>query len=97
MNLFGSPMYFLYKILDVLETSKSLSKKYKKYNFVPIFWMASEDHDFNEVNNFKFNDNNMVWRKNTKQSPVGIISNLGLEKFTMTLKFFTKQIFYIKI
>ena len=65
LNLFGSPMYFIYKILDVLETSKSLSKKYKKYNFIPIFWMASEDHDFNEINNFKFNDNNMVWRKNT--------------------------------
>lgn len=93
LNLFGSPMYFLYKILDVLETSKSLSKKYKKYNFVPIFWMASEDHDFNEVNNFKFNDNNMVWRKNTKQSPVGTISNLGLEKIYNDLKILYKTNF----
>ena len=57
--------------------------------------MASEDHDFNEVNNFKFNDNNMVWRKNTKQSPVGTISNLGLEKIYNDLKNSLQNKFFI--
>ena len=49
LSLFNGPMYFIYKILQVAKTCKVLVEQYTAYNFVPIFWMASEDHDYDEV------------------------------------------------
>ena len=50
MNLFTGPLYFLYKIISTINLCKELQKKYPENNFVPIYWMATEDHDFEEIN-----------------------------------------------
>jgi len=50
--LFTGPLYFIYKILSVVKLSKQLKQKFPDKNFVPIYWMASEDHDFEEINHF---------------------------------------------
>ena len=49
--LFAGPMYFLYKIISTINLCENLAEKYPNYNFIPIFWMASEDHDFKEISN----------------------------------------------
>ncbi len=50
---FGTgPLYVIYKTLSVIELCKSLNQKFPDYHFIPIFWLASEDHDFLEVNHF---------------------------------------------
>ncbi len=56
LNLFTGPLYCLYKIVSVINISKELKKIYSDKNFVPVFWMASEDHDFEEVNHFNLFD-----------------------------------------
>lgn len=56
LNLFTGPLYALYKVIDTLKTADLLSQKYTDYHFVPIFWMASEDHDFQEINHFRTQD-----------------------------------------
>jgi len=61
LNLLTGPLYFIYKIISVINLSESLNKKYKKYNFVPIYWMASEDHDFKEINNFSVQGKKFKW------------------------------------
>ena len=61
LNLLTGPLYFIYKIISVINLSESLNKKYKKYNFVPIYWMASEDHDFKEINNFSVQGKKFEW------------------------------------
>ena len=48
--LFSGPLYCIYKILSAINLSEKLKEKYPSYHFVPMFWMASEDHDFEEVN-----------------------------------------------
>ena len=48
--LFTGPLYFIYKIVSVLNLVQELKRTYPQNNFVPVFWMASEDHDFQEVN-----------------------------------------------
>ena len=53
LNLFTGPVFFIYKILQTLKTSQFLKKKFPEYQFVPVFWMATEDHDFEEINHFK--------------------------------------------
>ncbi|HBS12011.1 MAG TPA: bacillithiol biosynthesis cysteine-adding enzyme BshC, partial [Flavobacteriaceae bacterium] len=48
LNLFTGPLYFLYKIVSVLNLVERLKIEFPERNFVPIYWMATEDHDFDE-------------------------------------------------
>jgi bacillithiol biosynthesis cysteine-adding enzyme BshC len=59
--LMTGPLYFIYKIVSTIKLSKSLKEKYPKNDFIPIFWMASEDHDFDEINHFHFKENTLSW------------------------------------
>ena len=54
LNLATGPLYFLYKIASVCNLCQRLKTHYPEYNFVPVFWMASEDHDFQEINHFRY-------------------------------------------
>ena len=53
LNLFTGPVYFIYKIISTLNLCKQLKEKISAYHFVPVYWMATEDHDFEEINHFK--------------------------------------------
>lgn len=78
LNLFTGPLYFLYKIISTINLTKQLKETYPKYNFVPIYWMASEDHDFEEINYFNFKGKKIQW--NSKQTgAVGHFNTKGLE------------------
>ena len=78
LNLFTGPLYFLYKIVSTINLCATLKKEYPNYNFVPIYWMATEDHDFEEINYFNFKKTKIKWKKNS-QGPVGRLSTKGLE------------------
>lgn len=52
LNLFSGPVFFIYKILQTIKTADYLNENSDK-KFVPVFWMATEDHDFEEINHFK--------------------------------------------
>jgi len=47
VGLFGGPAYTFYKALSVLRIVENLRKR--GVEAVPIFWMASEDHDLAEI------------------------------------------------
>lgn len=79
LNLFTGPLYFLYKIISTINLTKELKEKYPTYNFVPIYWMATEDHDFEEINYFSFKGKKIRWNKDSK-GPVGRLSTEGLDK-----------------
>jgi bacillithiol biosynthesis cysteine-adding enzyme BshC len=53
LNLFSGPAFFVYKILQTVKTCSYLKDNFPDFNFVPVYWMASEDHDFAEINHFK--------------------------------------------
>ena len=44
----GGPMYASYKIMTTIRLAKALSAELGT-SVVPIFWLASEDHDFDEI------------------------------------------------
>ncbi|MGE6353620.1 bacillithiol biosynthesis cysteine-adding enzyme BshC [Flavobacterium sp. NPDC079362] len=80
LNLFSGPLYFLYKIISTINLTKELKLKYPANNFVPVYWMATEDHDFEEINYFNFKGKKFRWNKEST-GPVGRLSTEGLADF----------------
>lgn len=78
LNLFTGPLYFVYKIMCVINLCEELSEKFPDQHFVPVYWMATEDHDFDEINYFNFKGSKVVWNR-PDGGPVGRFSTEGLE------------------
>ncbi|MCE3315648.1 bacillithiol biosynthesis BshC, partial [Staphylococcus aureus] len=54
-GLFGGPLYTFQKIFSIITLSNQLTNQYNE-KIIPVFWIAGEDHDFDEVNHtFVFN------------------------------------------
>ncbi len=52
VGLFGGPAYSFYKALSAIESARLLTKN--GVDTVPVFWMATEDHDLDEVRHATF-------------------------------------------
>ena len=65
LNLFTGPLYFIYKIVTTINLAIELKIAHPDKNFVPIYWMATEDHDFDEINHVSVDEKNISWIQNT--------------------------------
>lgn len=66
LNLAGGPLYTIYKILDVINACEEVNRGQinggqTNITTVPIFWMATEDHDFEEINHCHVNRQTIDW------------------------------------
>jgi bacillithiol synthase len=61
LNVFTGPIFFIYKIFSTINATERLKQQFPQYDFVPVFWMASEDHDFEEINHIFYNDQKIEW------------------------------------
>ena len=52
LNLFSGPVFFIYKILQTIKLADSLNSSFPTKKIIPVFWMATEDHDFEEIDHF---------------------------------------------
>ena len=80
LNIFTGPLYFIYKIITTINLAKELKTAYPKYNFVPVYWMATEDHDFEEISYFRLFGNKYSWEHPNPRGTVGRLSTEGLNK-----------------
>ncbi|HVM88165.1 MAG TPA: bacillithiol biosynthesis cysteine-adding enzyme BshC [Puia sp.] len=77
--IFTGTLYFIYKILHVIKIAAHLSTEMPQYNFVPVYYMGSEDADLEELSKIFLNGEKIVW--DTKQTgAVGRMNTKGLEK-----------------
>jgi len=79
--LFTGPLYFIYKIISTINLAEELQAKYPNNNFVPVFWMATEDHDFQEINHINLFGKKIAW--DSKQS--GAVGRMNLDGFESIL------------
>ena len=77
LNLFTGPLYVIFKIVSTINLARQLKKAYPKYNFVPVYWMASEDHDWDEINHLHLFGKKIQWDTEQK-GPVGRFEISGL-------------------
>lgn len=69
--LFTGPLYFIYKIAHAIKLSRALNDQFPEYRFVPVYWMAGEDHDFAEVASALVNGIKLSWNREHHAEPVG--------------------------
>lgn len=86
VSLATGPLYFIYKILSVIALAEECKKKYPEWNFVPVYWMNSEDHDFDEINHIWINEKRFEWQRPTEvPMATGRMKPLGIEIFFQSL------------
>lgn len=73
--LFTGPMYFVVKILSAIKLAEQLKEQHANFNFVPVYWMASEDHDFEEINHAFVDGHKIEWQTEQK----GAVGSFKLE------------------
>ncbi len=65
-NLFTGHLYFIYKIMHIIKLCSILKSDLPEYNFVPVFYMGSEDADLEELNHIVLDGQKYEWQ--TKQT-----------------------------
>jgi bacillithiol synthase len=92
LGLLGGPLYTIYKIFTTIKLTEYLKIEFSDYNFVPVFWMAGDDHDFEEISSI-----NLISKENELQNiiyadgnePVynrGCVGNLKFNKSILEFK-----------
>jgi bacillithiol synthase len=76
-TLFTGPLYYIYKLVSTVNLAKALDKKYPNYQFVPVFYMGSEDHDFDEISYLHLFNKTIRWVNDT-QGPTGMMDTDSL-------------------
>lgn len=75
-NIFTGHLYFIYKILHAIRLAEDLKKELPAYNFVPVYYMGSEDADLEELGEVVINGKKYVWQ--TKQQ--GAVGRMKIDK-----------------
>ncbi len=79
LNILTGPLYFIYKIISTINLAEQLSEAYPSYNFQAIYWMATEDHDFEEISFINLFGGRLQWQ-NSLNGAVGAMPTFGMGK-----------------
>ena len=75
-NIFTGPLYFIYKILHTIKLAENLQAKMPEYNFVPVYYMGSEDADLEELGYINLGGQELVWKTNQ----TGTVGRMKVDK-----------------
>ena len=81
LTLFGGPMFLVYKVLHMAKLAAAFNESQTDYKAVPIFWLASEDHDLDEVRSAHLFGKTFTWE--TPQT--GAVGRMTTADFTQVL------------
>ena len=67
-SLFTGPLYYVYKIISVLNLAEELNRRNDDFRTVPVFITGGEDHDFEEINHLHLFGNTIEWNNDVDGS-----------------------------
>ena len=79
LSIFTGPLYFIFKIVTAIRLAKDLKAEFPDKNFVPVYWMASEDHDFAEINHTQIGGKKVQWDEEVSGA-TGRIATKGIRE-----------------
>ena len=82
LNIFTGPLYFIYKIATAIKLASDLKKEIPENDFVPVYWMATEDHDFAEINHTTLGNTELRW----EHEPGGATGRMDLKAIGQTVR-----------
>lgn len=56
VGILSGNFYTIIKSINAIQLSEYLKTVFPEYNFVPVFWLECDDHDFLEINNIEIFD-----------------------------------------
>lgn len=78
--LFTGPLYFIYKIISTINLAKKLNSEITENIIIPVFWMATEDHDFEEIRSINLLNKKIDFDSSEIGNAVGRIPLKNIEK-----------------
>lgn len=78
-NLLTGYLYFIYKILHAIRLAEELNTEYPQKNFVPVYYMGSEDNDLEELGTFRYNGHKFAWDGGNQTGAVGRMKTESLK------------------
>ena len=79
--IFTGPLYFAYKILHAVKLAETLKMQLPQHNFIPVFYMGSEDADLDELGTINVDGKEYKW--NTNQT--GAVGRMKIDKAFLDL------------
>lgn len=70
LTLFGGPLFLIYKVLHAVKLSQLFNDSQDEFKTVPLFWLASEDHDVDEIRSASLFNRQFTW-ETTQTGAVG--------------------------
>ncbi len=80
-NIFTGPLYFIYKILQVAKLAAQLKITMPENNFVPVYYMGSEDADLDELGHIYIDGEKYEWQT----SQTGAVGRMKVDKGLVNL------------
>ena len=80
-NIFTGHLYFIYKILHAVKLAEELQIELPENNFVPVYYMGSEDADLDELGHIFIKGEKFEWA--TKQT--GAVGRMKVDKALIQL------------
>lgn len=84
-GLLLGPMYTTLKILSAIRLCRELKQARPDDHFVPLFWLASEDHDIEEINHIRLGEKTHIW-PTQEQGAAGRLSTAHLDAMLDALR-----------
>lgn len=78
-SLFTGPLYYILKICSTINITENLKKDFPENDFVPVFILGAEDHDFEEINHTQIFNKKIEWN-NDESGSVGRMSKTNLDQ-----------------
>ena len=75
-NIFTGHLYFIYKILHAVKLAEELKAELPEYNFVPVYYMGTEDADLEELGEVTINGKKYEWKTDQK----GAVGRMKIDK-----------------